>query len=417
MKILLRVKMLALAAAVCFGSGPGCGKDEAQIDEKTRAGKSGDSAEYGPADSADKAVLTALDGLKQNRLDALWDFLPASYQKDLNDLVHAFAGRMDAELWSRTAAVLRKLAGVLKTKGEFLRPPAPGGNPAGAPQPSGTDWAEIAEVLTTILDSDLGDIEKLKTADAGKVLAGTGGKLLAQLQAYSKLMPNDAFTENLDRLSRTQVKLVSSSGDKAKLTLTATGEEPKDVDFVRVEGKWVPQSMADSWDEMVRGEAFAWLSTLNPEFFAEKKPPYLAFLSAIETALDGLSAADTRDEFQATLKQSMETVWPLMAAMSGAQPAAGEDETPEPEAPAATEMVTVVVETGLDDNAQNELREKLGAVTDDRERAATELTGDEDTTIFRVGPVSDIEAFAKKIDFLKVTNVDAKTRTITAERK
>ena len=54
---------------------------------------------------------------------------------------------------------------------------------------------------------------------------------------------------------------------------------------------------------------------------------------------------------------------------------------------------------------------------DDRDRAESEITGDEDTTTIKVGPVSDIEAFAQRLDFLKIDKVDAKTRTITAHAK
>ena len=38
-----------------------------------------------------------------------------------------------------------------------------------------------------------------------------------------------------------------------------------------------------------------------------------------------------------------------------------------------------------------------------------------DSTTFKVGPAGDINAFAKRLNFLKVRSVDAKSRTITAE--
>ena len=80
--------------------------------------------------------------------------------------------------------------------------------------------------------------------------------------------------------------------------------------------------------------------------------------------------------------------------------------------------MTVVVVTGmLDDDAQDALRAKLNAVADDRDRAESEMTGDDETTTITVGPVSDIEEYAKRLDFLKIISVDAKTRTVTAETR
>lgn len=407
---------LTLVAAICFGAG--CGKDKtpAPADGPGPAA-GGASAKPGPADSADKAVLAVIEGLKNDHLEALWDYLPGIYQKDLNDLVHTFAERMDGELWARTVSVIRKLAGVLKTKNEFLRRPAAEGNPASGPEQSATDWVKLAEILESILDSDLADLEKLKKADTGKILAGTGGKIFGQLRAFSKLMSDDSFAEKLDRLSRTEVKLISSSTDKAVLTLTASGDEPDDIAFVRVEGKWIPQSMADAWIETI-GEARARLSVLSPETFAEQKPQYLSLISVIDGVLDKLAAAKTRDAFSAAIQEGMATLIPMIAAVAGPpQSGPGDGGVADPEAPAAAELVTIVVQATLDEDAQNDLRDKLNAVTDDRERAATELTGDDESTIFKVGPVSDIQAFARQLEFLKVTDVDVKSRTITAGLK
>jgi len=407
-KTLIRRSLLPMIVVLCCGAGSGCGEDESPKPEGGGVSVDlGPAARQGPADSADKAVLAAIQGLKQNHLDAIWDFLPESYQKDLNELVHNFAERMDAEFWTRTVAVVRKLTGVLKTKKEFLR----------GPDQAGTDWASLADILETILDSELADLEKLKKADAGKILAGTGGKILGQLRAFSKLTSNDSFAEDLNRLSRTEVKLISSTGDTARLKLTATDEEPRDVDFVRIEGKWIPQSMANEWIENM-GEARARLSVLSPESFAEQKPQYIAILGAVDDVLDKLRATKSRDEFNGVLQESVSTLLPMLAAIAGPpQPPEGEDDSAAPETPVATEFVTVIIKASLNDAAQDDLRDKLKAVADDRERASTELTADDESTIIKVGPIEDVEAFVEKIDFLKITGVDVKTRMITATLK
>ena len=53
------------------------------------------AAEEGP-----ESLITApIKALEENNPKLIWDMLPASYQKDLNGLVQAFAKEMDAELW------------------------------------------------------------------------------------------------------------------------------------------------------------------------------------------------------------------------------------------------------------------------------------------------------------------------------
>src|SRR5258708_4650419 len=50
-------------------------------------------------ETADAALRAVLNGLHENHPEALWDAMPASYQRDVNGLVHLFAGRMHPEAW------------------------------------------------------------------------------------------------------------------------------------------------------------------------------------------------------------------------------------------------------------------------------------------------------------------------------
>ena len=65
-------------------------------------------------ETADQALRAILDGLHENRPAALWDALPTSYQKDVNDLVHLFAARMHPEAWKWFLQIARKGAIVLR---------------------------------------------------------------------------------------------------------------------------------------------------------------------------------------------------------------------------------------------------------------------------------------------------------------
>src|SRR5437762_3509180 len=174
MHVLRRSAFLFLVATCALAGG--CGKDDQPAAAGTGAA-GGAPAKRARADTADAAVLAVVEGLKQNHPEAFWDFLPASYQQDLNDLVHLFAEQMDADLWNESVGVLRKLARVLKSKKEFLVPArTQSGQPAAGP--SSAELATIGELIETLLASDLADLEKLKQADGRKFLESTGGKLL-----------------------------------------------------------------------------------------------------------------------------------------------------------------------------------------------------------------------------------------------
>jgi hypothetical protein len=409
----MRAGSLILIAA--FGFAAGCGKD----DQPAAAGieaVGGAAAKRAPADKADAAVLAVVEGLKQNHPEAFWDFLPASYQQDLNDLIHLFAERMDADLWNKSVGVLRKLANVLKSKKEFLTSARnqQGQVPAG---PSSAELATIGELLETLLASELADLEKLKKADGRKFLESTGGKLLSQLRASGQ----DPFAGRLGLFSDLHFKLKETSADSATLTIEEPGEPANDRDFVRVEGKWIPRDLRDEWIEKI-GESKARLSLLSTENLEGLKPQLLELLSAIDGVLDKLSAANSKSEFVAAMAQAEQALTPFKALVagfvqSGPDEPLEEEASPESQPVDAGEIVTVVVKGTLNDDAQDVLRDKLSAAVGENARPYCDLTGDEDSTTFKVGPARDVKAFAKQLNFLKVTSVDAKSRTITAELK
>lgn len=107
----------------CGGSKPTQSASEVTTDKPTEKPAAVSPAESKPAslppiekDSAAAAVLTTLKGLEAGKLAEAYDFLPASYQADLDQLLHDFAGTMDPEVWSRLTGTARKTIAFLKSK-------------------------------------------------------------------------------------------------------------------------------------------------------------------------------------------------------------------------------------------------------------------------------------------------------------
>ena len=71
------------------------------------------TATQGTAEATFQQTLIAF---QEGRFDDAFDFLPPSYQADVDQLLHSFAEKMDADLWSRSFDLLAKVAKVLKSK-------------------------------------------------------------------------------------------------------------------------------------------------------------------------------------------------------------------------------------------------------------------------------------------------------------
>lgn len=378
----------------------------------------GDLVPFDPSkvpETADAAVRTVIEGVRQKHPEALWHFLPASFQQDINGLVHEFANRMDPELWSKGTALIGKLGRVIREKNELLgatmSPPPRPGEPM-----KPVNYEGLAKLLETLVRSDLGNLEKLKTADSGKILAVTGGQLLEQLQLLSKFGPQDPGALPIDELLRLRIELKSAEGDEAVVLVRAPNEPPRETQFVRIEGKWIPRSLSEGWIETI-GLARARLSILSRETFAEDKPRWMTLIASFDEALDHLAAAQTRDEF-VSARSGLYLPAMMLAGMLQAQPVDADDvpEAEEEQAPEASakDLVTIVVRGKLDAGAQNDLLDRFRAALGRGKVAFAEFTGDEESTTFRIGPVPNLEEFAATLSFVKEVELEAANRTIRA---
>lgn len=375
------------------------------------------------ADSADAAVMAVVQGLQNNKAEALWEALPGSYQKDVNDLIHVFAANSDAELWGRNFATLKKLVNVLKSKKEFILNSPMFQRPGTKTEELAANWDQGVAFLETIVNSEISEIEKVKTLDAGKFLSGTGNNLLKQFRALLALSPNNQ--NPFDKLAQTKATLVKSDGDTATVKITMPGQPPADRDFVRVEGKWIPKDIADKWDERI-ANAKAALTAVPPEVKQQQKQMTLGMLDSVDATLDQLAAAESQQQFNTAFQQGIQQVsasaMMLMATLQGGLGGA----TPGPALPtpggtAGPNLGAPKIDSGPGAQVivKGDYLAKLSEINTALKKAVPEgsqinpIPG-EGMITFGVSSVSDLQALADQLKFGKVT-VNADKRTITIE--
>ncbi len=369
-------------------------------------------------ETPDAAILAVVEGLKENKPQALWEFLPSGYQRDVNDLVHDFARRMDADLWNRGFKIARRIVKILETKRRFiLESPLWKQSERVAVDEVAADLDAAAGLLGTLASSDMSDLEKLKEIDVGDFLAETGGSMMSQLSKLSAVTPGDPLSTTFQKnLSVSKTSVLRSGGDRsaaagrATVKLEFAGEPAKteEVEFVRIEGKWIPKRLADQWNASIEAAKQS-LAKITPESLAQNKEQVLKQLDGVEQFLDSLEGTKTASEFNLVLQGTMA---PLMVLLRSRGLAGG---------PAAlspsTDTVTIVMQTQLDDKTDETLAEELLTLTDDPDLGLALSDIAEGRTKFEVSPVKDVNAFAKKIDFGKVVRIDTAKRLIRVKLK
>jgi hypothetical protein len=252
----------------------------------------------------DGTVTYVVQQLEQDKPEVLWDAMPASYQADVTTFTHEVANKMDAELYTKVITILQKATEILKTKKEIILGSAIASNSPVDIESIGQKWDAIVAFLDTLVNSELADLEKCKTLDIRKLLAGTGTQLMMQGSEISSLFPTEGDKQLKEKLTGVQVEIVSSEAESAIVKITVPDEQPEEVELVLIEERWVPKELADTWaEELAKAEEE--LASWDEQKIAENKVQAMMILSMVETFLDQLAQVESSEEFDRVIGSMM----------------------------------------------------------------------------------------------------------------
>lgn len=263
------------------------------------------SKKEGP-DSFMRAVIEGAGGKPQ----AVWEALPKSYQTDVQQVLEAFAGNMNEQVWNDGFALGQKAVKVLETKKDFVLA-VPQVKQMVKPDDVAKGWDPAVRVLSTIVNSDIKTLEGLKKLDVGAFLGGPMAAVvndlvaIGQLAAASMPMAKDDMKDlgtMRERLKAAKITVEKEDGNTAVVKIEVEGEETETEEMVKVEDKWIPKKLADEWPAAIaKLKASAAMAKLDPSMVAQ----FNAMKGMFEPMLDGLLAAKTQDEFNAQLDAVM----------------------------------------------------------------------------------------------------------------
>ncbi len=290
-----RLRFLVVCAGLSIGMNAGCSKPEA-----AKLPGVSESAVSQSAHGADETVRQVLHGLEKRQSRALWEFLPTSYRRDVQRLARDVAERLDEKSWGPFVATWQKARQVLPQNLSSLVPPKSGDNERGDGTNLPFNPAALAQLLDVIGDSELSDLQRLRSIELDRFLDQTGDKLLATLGRIAVGDQRGSADDPFSQFGKVQVELISSSSRIAVVKIRWPEQEPTTPEFVFVEDQWIPQSLAETWPAQfaeVRERSLAWANDVR-----ERPEEWHARLREIDQWLDELaatkSAADARQVWQ-----------------------------------------------------------------------------------------------------------------------
>lgn len=387
----LRLLASAVLAAGLAGGAIGCRRSEPSHPVGTTvapAGQGGDAAATArsgqavgddPADALGRLVADLAAG----RADPVYAAVPDRYRQDLDRFLAESVKPTEPETRRRVAEAVTRFADALREKETFVL---------------GSDRFEIAGPAAEVVRSRFGPVCRLVAATArwpgwSEPEAGNAKSLIAAV--VSAVAADGDLAADLRSL---RFETVSTSGDRAAVRVRRQGEaEGHELATVRVDGVWVPATVAERWQAMFPAAGSAEETGRAPDL--------AAFAEQLDSVTAALAEVSTQAGFDALAGQAA-TLLLATAAEAGQAPRAVRPE----------EFVTVEILGRLTDEQKDRIVWELASRTDAPPSGLADAVdlADGGGVAVTVGPVSDVAAFAKRLTGLKVERVDADKKTVTA---
>jgi hypothetical protein len=303
----------------------------------------------GDINTPDGTIKYVLNGLADNKPEVIWEALPAKYQKVIHDGIKKSGANVDAEIQTKTVAVLKKATGILKNKKMLILETVQamsGGQGEVLPPEITENWDDGVSLLEIVINSKAMTPEWLKDPDIGAVLKEDGGKLMSS-PAFEKFI-NLALKEDADQdapkdlaqmrswIKGIKVELVESTETTATVKMSSADFEIKDgdaIEMVKVEGRWLPKKWVEVLDILIadinsnapKSEFGLLVNTVDSQMTDYQKAQLLGFLNSVDRALDTINSAADSNELMAAVGQVMGN---LVAQLAGLEQAFGDGGIP-----------------------------------------------------------------------------------------
>lgn len=316
--------------------------------------------------------------LAAGRGDGVFAALPPKYRQDVDHYLVSRIRPADTKAWRQASEAVARFAESLAAKERFVL---------------ASERFEIAGPAAEVVRERFGAICRLVAATArwpGWNEPNGDAKALTSAIAAA-VVQNEELAAELRSL-----RFETASKSKDRATLKVAGRD-RELAVVCIDDVWVPATVADGWDAL-----FGDGSGSGEEL---KSDDLTSLAGRLDEVTAALSKVATQEEFDALADRAATLLLATAAQIDHA-----------PRAVRPEEFVTVEVLGEMTETQKDQIVWRLTTLTDDPRSGLADASdrADGEGLIVNVGPVTDLAAFAKRLEGLKVENVDANKKTVTA---
>lgn len=264
------------------------------------------------ASTAQQQVERLLHATRELDAVAFWDWLPSSYQDDVEGLAHDLAARIDGKTYDRAARLLHRFATVALDKQQYVfgnRTVTQTMRSKGASAHGAEDaYAAFCRLLQHLAGGELGSVEGLRQFDGRTFAASSGKALLETVFALARAQGKNP----IEGLAAMRVRTLGEHDGEVRIEVTAPDRDAEVTTFVQVEGRWLPVQMARGWQKGL-GELRAKVAAMPAKADAKLSAQAGLLLGMAEGFVKKLEDVESQQDFDAVVGE-------LMAMTRGGRP-------------------------------------------------------------------------------------------------
>jgi hypothetical protein len=240
----------------------------------------------------------------QDNYIVMWDAMPASKQKQLEELMVEFARKVDPRSFDMIRKTRNSLVEILRKQQKFILNSSVLAMPPDVRQEFEPVYPAMVDVADHLVAKELLDGKRMQQGNMRGLLDTYLTRLLKSVEKAIVALPTDnpirSQYEDAKILNKPNWTVEKTSSTSATLSIPpAPGgpPPPPPIALVLSEGRWLPEDLVKNWD-MGISQAKGFIATMNPE---QIQQGITTGMFVVNAPLNSLKNAKSQEEFDKVL--------------------------------------------------------------------------------------------------------------------
>ena len=267
----------------------------------SKASKSSGPVSFPSSPSAQEFMDIIIRELKNDNPIVIWDALPATKQKQIQELLKLASTRIEQRTLNSIKKFRNDLLTALKGKKQFVLNCSQLPIPPDQKTILAGSYDSLVDLVGAYIPEDWMDISYLQQSNVRDLLASYIDKVAEKGKGVEGSLPSDSPFRSMMNQNPTAAKVEIVNAKEAMVTFELPGQPSMPVKFVFSEGRWLPELMLSGWDQNM-GQAKIVLEQTNPKDVHQMVGKGLLGFNVL---LGSITNAETQADFDDAIGQVM----------------------------------------------------------------------------------------------------------------